>query len=65
MNDNITISAVLPSYNSSKFSENILSSVSHQPILPNELYIIDDGSEDRIVECVSLFKLEHPEHYIN
>lgn len=53
--DEPTVSVVVPSYNHAPFIEKTLRSIFRQTLLPRELIVIDDGSEDdspRIIERV-------------
>ena len=48
----VKISVVCPTYNSEKFVEETLLCVFHQTRLPDELILIDDGSDDETVQVL-------------
>ncbi len=52
MSKNETISVVMPTYNSSAFICRTLDCIYNQTVLPNELVITDDGSEDGTVKII-------------
>lgn len=50
-----SVSVVVPSFNHAPFVERTLRSIFRQTLLPRELFVIDDGSQDdspRIIESV-------------
>ncbi len=48
----MTISIILPTYNSSRFIERTLASVAEQTVLPDEVLVVDDGSTDSTIAQV-------------
>ena len=50
------ISVICPTYNSAKYIDKALSSVIQQSRLPDELIIVDDGSEDNTLEILNKYK---------
>ncbi len=58
MKDN-SISVVCPAYNSAAFIIDTLKSVLAQHQLPNEVFIVDDGSSDQTVSLIESFAAEN------
>ena len=66
-----TVSVIIPAYQASKTIGCALKSVATQTVLPNEVIVIDDGSDDDTFEAVKKmagamngigFKILHQEH---
>ena len=53
MDKNQKISVIIPTYNSSNFIQKTLESLASQTVLPEEIIIVDDGSEDNTVEIIN------------
>ncbi len=53
--DKVTITAICPTFNSSNFIEETLSSIISQERLPDELIISDDGSTDNTLDIIKNF----------
>lgn len=54
-NSNVTISVIVPAYNSGKTIENTLISLKKQTQTPDEVLIIDDASTDRTAEIAGKY----------
>jgi glycosyltransferase involved in cell wall biosynthesis len=52
MSESLTISAVVPMYNSAVFIERAISSIIQQSVRPNEIILVNDGSTDNGVEII-------------
>lgn len=57
--DGITLTVIIPAYNSEKFIQKCLLSVVCQEIRGMEILVINDGSTDRTAEIVVLLAKEH------
>ena len=58
--EQISIAIVVPNYNHGQFLPESLSSIARQTRQPDEVVIIDDGSNDNSIEVVTSFLIEHP-----
>lgn len=58
--EQISIAVVVPNYNHGRFLTESLSSIARQTRQPDEVVIIDDGSNDNSIEVVTSFLNEHP-----
>lgn len=47
MNDKLTVSVIIPVYNGERFLAEALQSVLAQTLPPDEVVVVDDGSNDR------------------
>lgn len=59
MQDDILISVIIPTYNSKKYILKTLKSVYRQNVLPYEIVVCDDGSEDNTVQLVESYFEKH------
>ena len=57
---NSSVALIIATYNWPKALEQTLRSVVHQTILPNEVLIADDGSDERTANLIQKFKEAHP-----
>lgn len=55
-----TVSVVVPSYNHAPFIERTLRSIFRQTLLPRELVVIDDGSDDESVQIIQRVLRDSP-----
>ncbi len=55
MLSNITISVVIPCYNSSGYLKRCLESITSQTVKPTEIVVVDDGSTDDSSQIISQF----------
>ena len=56
----LTISAIIPLYNGSRFIEDALASILAQTLAPDEIIVVDDGSADNGPDIVRRLALDHP-----
>src|SRR5580700_10945508 len=56
----LTLSVIIPSYNSEMFIRETLASAVDQTVLPNEIIVVDDASIDRTCEIIELFAEQSP-----
>ncbi|MFB6186145.1 MAG: glycosyltransferase [Halobacteriaceae archaeon] len=50
----------MPTYNGAEFLESQINSILSQTIVPDEIIIVDDGSDDGTLELLSNFQNNHP-----
>lgn len=55
MNPNITISVVIPMYNSANYIERTLDNIREQTVWPDEVVLVDDGSSDKTFDLVQIY----------
>ena len=55
----VPLSVVIPTYNRAQFLERALLSVLQQSVLPGEIIVVDDGSQDRTAEVVEQIRSIH------
>ena len=53
MNDKLTVSVIIPVYNGERFLDEALQSVLAQTLPPDEVIVVDDGSNDRTAQIVA------------
>ena len=58
------ISVIIPCYNSYKTIERALNSVVNQSLLPREIILVDDCSNDKTLELLNNFKKNNLEYNI-
>jgi glycosyltransferase involved in cell wall biosynthesis len=56
----MTITVIIPTYNSMAFLSETLDSVSRQQRTPDEVLIVDDGSTDNTVAIIEAWKIRQP-----
>jgi glycosyltransferase involved in cell wall biosynthesis len=52
------VSVVIPTYNSAEFLEERLRSIEQQTVIPDEVVIVDDGSDDETISIANRFRAE-------
>lgn len=57
---NSSVALIIATYNWPQALQQTLRSVAHQTILPNEILIADDGSDERTANLIQQFKEAHP-----
>ncbi|MFM7720217.1 MAG: glycosyltransferase, partial [Sediminibacterium sp.] len=57
---NSSVALIIATYNWPQALQQTLRSVAHQTILPNEVLIADDGSDERTANLIQQFKEAHP-----
>ena len=65
MGEEIKISVVIPTYNSSAYICKTLESVYKQTKLPYEIVIVDDGSKDQTVTVIQKYIRQHVKVFDN
>lgn len=55
----MTVSVIIPAYNSAAFIRETLDSVAYQSRLPDEVIIVDDGSSDDTYQVITEWKSNH------
>ena len=60
MKSSISVALIISTYNWPQALKQTLNSVVHQTILPNEILIADDGSDERTANLIQQFKTNHP-----
>jgi len=60
MNASTSVAILIATYNWPQALHQTLTSVANQTILPNEVLIADDGSDERTTKLIQTFKLNHP-----
>lgn len=53
----LTCSVIIPCYNSESFILDLLTSIANQKRCVDEIIVIDDGSQDRTIDVIRLFKI--------
>src|SRR5207247_1507400 len=56
-----SISVVIPLYNHERFILQALESIYSQSVLPKEVIVVDDGSQDMSLDIARKFAKAHPE----
>src|SRR6266852_1320603 len=54
------ISAIIPNFNHAKFLPRVVASYLNQPVLPAEIFLMDDASTDNSIEVMEQLAREHP-----
>ena len=60
MDASISVAILIATYNWPQALQQTLTSVANQSILPNEVLIADDGSDERTANLIQAFKINHP-----
>ncbi len=60
MDSSVSVALIISTYNWPLALQQTLRSVVHQTILPNEVLIADDGSDERTAHLIQQFKSNHP-----
>jgi glycosyltransferase involved in cell wall biosynthesis len=60
MDASSSVAILIATYNWPQALKQTLTSVANQTILPNEVLIADDGSDERTANLIQAFKLNHP-----
>ena len=60
MGTSTSVAILIATYNWPQALKQTLTSVANQTILPNEVLIADDGSDERTANLIQAFKLNHP-----
>ena len=60
MNSSVSVTLIIATYNWPQALQQTLRSVARQTILPNEVLIADDGSDERTANLIQQFKTNHP-----
>lgn len=60
MNNSKSVALIISTYNWPQALKQTLRSVANQTILPNEVIIADDGSDERTAKLIQDFKTNHP-----
>ena len=60
MNSSVSVALIIATYNWPQALQQTLRSVARQTILPNEVLIADDGSDERTANLIQQFKEQHP-----
>ena len=58
--NNLTLSVVIPAYNSSGYLGRVLQAILTQSLQPLEVVVIDDGSTDNSIEVIEEFRRDAP-----
>jgi glycosyltransferase involved in cell wall biosynthesis len=60
MDASVSVALIIATYNWPQALQQTLRSVANQTILPNEVFIADDGSDERTATLIQQFKTNHP-----
>jgi glycosyltransferase involved in cell wall biosynthesis len=60
MDSSISVALIISTYNWPQALNQTLRSVANQTLLPNEVLIADDGSDERTANLIQAFKANHP-----
>ena len=55
-NSNVSISIIIPTYNDAFFLERSLLSIAAQTVMPDEIIVVDDGSQNDDAEKICSLK---------
>ena len=64
--ERLKISVAMTTYNGGRFLEEQLESIFHQTMLPSEVVVIDDGSNDNTISILDNYSKSHNlKYYVN